>query len=120
MVVLWGRAESVLGHGLRSADGAAAGGVTAAGVIPVRCRATDPVIETVLVLITRYAAAYVLGEVPHVSLVMAVIVAGLAIGARRDRITTAQIRLQLRSVTRRSSSCWKVWRSASSACSCRR
>jgi monovalent cation/hydrogen antiporter len=34
----------------------------------------------------------------HVSPVMAVIVTGLAIGARRDRITTAQTRLQLHSV----------------------
>jgi NhaP-type Na+/H+ or K+/H+ antiporter len=40
----------------------------------------------------------VLGDVLHVSPVMAVIVAGLAIGARRDRITTAQTRLQLHSV----------------------
>ncbi len=80
-----------------AAGGAAAGGVIAAGVIPVRRRVTDPVLETVLALITPYAA-YVLGEVLHVSPVMAVIVAGLAIGARRDRITTAQTRLQLHSV----------------------
>ena len=39
-----------------------------------------------------------LGGVLHVSPVMAVIVAGLAIGAWRDRITTAQTRLQLHSV----------------------
>ena len=80
-----------------AAGGAAAGGVIAAGVIPVRRRVTDPVLETVLALITPYAA-YVLGEALHVSPVMAVIVAGLAIGARRDRITTAQTRLQLHSV----------------------
>ena len=77
--------------------GAAAGGVIAAGVIPVRRRVTDPVLETVLALITPYAA-YVAGEVLHVSPVMAVIVAGLAVGGRRDRITTAQTRLQLHSV----------------------
>ena len=69
----------------------------AAGVIPVRRRVTDPVLETVLALVTPYAA-FVLGEVLHVSPVMAVIVAGLVIGARRDRITTAQTRLQLHSV----------------------
>ena len=80
-----------------AAGGAAVGGVIAAGVIPVRRRVTDPVLETVLALITPYAA-FVLGEVLHVSPVMAVIVAGLAIGARRDRITTAQTRLQLHSV----------------------
>jgi CPA1 family monovalent cation:H+ antiporter len=80
-----------------AAGGAAAGGVIAAAVIPVRRRVTDPVLETVLALITPYAA-YVAGEALHVSPVMAVIVAGLAIGARRDRITTAQTRLQLNSV----------------------
>jgi monovalent cation/hydrogen antiporter len=80
-----------------AAGGAAAGGVIAAGVIPVRRRVTDPVLETVLALVTPYAA-YVLGEVLHVSPVMTVIVAGLAIGARRERITTAQTRLQLHSV----------------------
>jgi CPA1 family monovalent cation:H+ antiporter len=80
-----------------AAGGAAAGGVIAAGVIPVRRRVTDPVLETVLALITPYAA-YVASEVLHVSPVMAVMVAGLAIGARRDRITTAQTRLQLHSV----------------------
>ena len=77
--------------------GAAAGGVIAAGVIAVRWRVTDPVLETVLALITPYAA-YVLGAALHVSPVMAVIVAGLAIGARRAGITTAQTRLQLHSV----------------------
>jgi CPA1 family monovalent cation:H+ antiporter len=71
--------------------------VIAAGVIPVRRRITDPVPETVLALITPYAA-FLLGEVLHVSPVMAVIVAGLVIGGRRERITTAQTRLQLHSV----------------------
>ena len=80
-----------------SAGGAAVGGVVAAGIIPVRRRVTDPVIETVLALITPYAA-YVAGEALHVSPVMTVIVTGLVIGARRDRITTAQTRLQLHSV----------------------
>jgi CPA1 family monovalent cation:H+ antiporter len=80
-----------------AAGGAAAGGVIAAGIISVRRRITDPVLETVLALITPYAA-YVLGEVLHVSPVMAVIVAGLAIGGRRNQITTAQTRLQLHSV----------------------
>jgi Na+/H+ antiporter len=80
-----------------AAGGAAAGGVVAAGVIAVRRHVTDPVLETVLALITPYAA-YVLGAALHVSPVMAVIVAGLAIGARRARITTAQTRLQLHAV----------------------
>ena len=77
--------------------GAAAGAVVAAGVIVVRRRITDPVLETVAALITPYVA-YLLGEVLHVSGVTAVIVAGLAIGTQRSKITTAQTRLQLHSV----------------------
>ena len=80
-----------------AAGGAAAGGVVAAGVLAVRRRVTDPVLETVVALITPYAA-YVLGAAAHVSPVMAVIVAGLAIGTRREKITTPQTRLQLHSV----------------------
>ena len=80
-----------------AAGGAAVGGVIAAGVIPLRRRITDPVLETVVALVTPYAA-FVLGEALHVSPVMAVIITGLAVGARRTRITTAQTRLQLHSV----------------------
>jgi CPA1 family monovalent cation:H+ antiporter len=80
-----------------AAGGAAAGGAAAVGVIAVRRHVTDPVLDTVMALITPYAA-YVLGATLHVSPVMAVIVAGLAIGARRAKITTAQTRLQLHSV----------------------
>ena len=80
-----------------AAGGAAVGGVVAAGVLAVRRRVADPVLETVVALITPYAA-YVLGAAAHVSPVMAVIVAGLAIGTRREKITTAQTRLQLHSV----------------------
>src|SRR5262249_13087973 len=69
----------------------------AAGVIVVRRRITDPVLETVTALITPYVA-YLLGETLRVSGVTAVIVAGLAVGARRAAITTAQTRLQLHSV----------------------
>jgi Na+/H+ antiporter len=77
--------------------GVLAGGAVAAGVIVVRYRITDPVLETVAALITPYAA-YLLSEVLHVSGVTAVIVAGLVIGARRSKITTAQTRLQLHAV----------------------
>ena len=77
--------------------GAAVGFAIAAGVIAVRRRISDPVLETVTALVTPYAA-YLLGETLHVSGVTAVIVAGLAIGAWRSKITTAQTRLQLHSV----------------------
>jgi len=80
-----------------AAGGAAVGGVLAAGVILLRRRVTDPVLETVIALVTPYAA-YVLGAAVHVSPVTAVIVTGLVIGGRRERITTAQSRLQLHSV----------------------
>ena len=63
----------------------------------VRRRITDPVLETVAALLTPYVV-YLLGETLHVSGVTAVIVAGLAIGAWRAKITTAQTRLQLHSV----------------------
>src|SRR5581483_10518505 len=77
--------------------GAAAGGVLAAGVVLLRRRVTDPVLETVIALVTPYAA-YVLGAALHVSPVLAVIVAGLVTGGRRDLITSARSRLQLHSV----------------------
>jgi CPA1 family monovalent cation:H+ antiporter len=77
--------------------GAAVGCVLAAGVVLLRRRVTDPVLETVIALVTPYAA-YVLGAALHVSPVTAVIVTGLVIGGRRERITTAQSRLQLHSV----------------------
>jgi CPA1 family monovalent cation:H+ antiporter len=77
--------------------GALAGAVVAAGVAVVRRRINDPVLETVTALITPYVA-YLLGETLGVSGVTAVIVAGLVIGTRRSKITTAQTRLQLHSV----------------------
>jgi Na+/H+ antiporter len=95
-------AGSVLLHGtarfaILTAGGAAAGGVLAAGAVRLRRRVTDPVLETVIALVTPYAA-YVLGAALHVSPVLAVIVAGLVTGGRRDQITSARSRLQLHSV----------------------
>jgi CPA1 family monovalent cation:H+ antiporter len=92
-VVLHGAGQFVLLAG----GGVLAGGAVAIGAIVVRRRITDPVLETVAALITPYAA-YLLGERLHVSAVTAVIVAGLAVGARRSSITTAQTRLQVHSV----------------------
>ena len=63
----------------------------------VRRRITDPVLETVAALITPYAA-FLLGEAVHASGVTAVIVAGLAVGAWRPKITTARTRLQVHAV----------------------
>jgi len=80
-----------------AAGGAGVGCVLAAGVVLLRRRVTDPVLETVIALVTPYAA-YVLGAALHVSPVTTVIVTGLVIGGRRERITTAPTRLQLHSV----------------------
>jgi CPA1 family monovalent cation:H+ antiporter len=91
--LLHGAGEFVLLAG----GGALAGAVVAVGVIVLRRRITDPMLETVTALITPYVA-YLLGELLHVSGVTAVIVAGLIIGARRSAITTAQTRLQLHAV----------------------
>jgi monovalent cation/hydrogen antiporter len=92
-LVLHGAARFVILAG----GGALVGGVVAAGVIVVRRRVTDPVLETVAALLTPFAA-FLLGEMCHVSGVSAVIVAGLVVGAWRTRITTAQTRLQVHSV----------------------
>ena len=92
--VLWhGAAQFVVLAG----GGALAGGVIAAVVMAVRRRITDPVLESVVALVTPYAA-YVLGTALHVSGVTAVIVGGLVVGTQRARITTAATRLQVHAV----------------------
>jgi monovalent cation/hydrogen antiporter len=95
-------AGGVLWHGavqfvVLAGGGVLAGGLIAAVVVAVRSRITDPVLESVVALITPYAA-YVLAESVHVSGVTAVIVAGLVVGTRRGRITTATTRLQVQAV----------------------
>ncbi len=98
---VWRRRGGILRHGVGEFAVLAGGGAGwhrgRAGVIVVRRRITDPVLETVAALVTPYAA-YLLGETFHVSGVTSVIVADLVIRARRSRITTAQTRLHLRLV----------------------
>ena len=92
--VLWhGAAQFVVLAG----GGALAGAAVGLAVIGAGSRVTDPVLESVIALVAPYAA-YVLGELLHVSGVTAVIVAGLAVGARRTRISTAATRLQVHAV----------------------
>ena len=93
---------AVLWHGvaqfvLLAGGGVLAGGVIAAAVIGARSRINDPVLESVIALVAPYAA-YVLGESLHVSGVTAVIVAGLVVGSRRTRISTAASRLQVHAI----------------------
>jgi len=92
--VLWHAATQFV---VLAGGGALAGGLIAAVVVLVHSRITDPVLESVVALITPYAA-YVVGTALHLSGVTAVIVAGLIVGTRRARITTAATRLQVHAV----------------------
>ncbi|MDF3290212.1 Na+/H+ antiporter [Streptomyces silvisoli] len=82
----------VLGGG-----GALIGGAVAAVVVLVRRRTEDPVLETVIALVTPYAS-YVLAEDLHTSGVTAVIVAGVILGSTGHKLTNAPIRLQIHAV----------------------
>jgi monovalent cation/hydrogen antiporter len=77
--------------------GAAVGAAVAAGVTLIRRRTEDPVLETVIALVTPYGS-YVLAEQVGASGVSAVVVAGVILGTRISRLTTAHIRLQLHAV----------------------
>ncbi|NUP51689.1 MAG: Na+/H+ antiporter [Catenulispora sp.] len=77
--------------------GIVVGAVVAAVVAALRSRADDPVLQTVIALITPYAA-YLLAENIDVSGVTAVVVAGVVSGSLGHRITDARTRLHLQSV----------------------
>ncbi|HEY1573587.1 MAG TPA: Na+/H+ antiporter [Pseudonocardiaceae bacterium] len=82
---------------LLAGGGTLVGAVVAGGVVLIRRRTTDPVLETVIALVTPYAA-YVLAEALHGSGVTAVVVASVVIGARASRLSTPHIRLQVDAV----------------------
>lgn len=92
-----GWAKGIGQFALLAGGGAAAGAVLAGGVALIRRRITDPVLETVVALVTPYAA-YVLAETLKVSGVTSVVVASVILSSRTVRLTTAQTRLQLHSV----------------------
>ncbi|MEU1516048.1 Na+/H+ antiporter [Streptomyces sp. NPDC005811] len=77
--------------------GTVIGAVIAGVVALIRRRTEDPVLETVIALVTPYIA-YVLAEAAHASGVTSVVVAGVVLGGRGDRLTNARIRLQLHAV----------------------
>ncbi len=77
--------------------GALIGGLVAAGVSLIRRRTEDPVLESVIALLTPYVA-YVLAETIHASGVTAVVVAAIIIGVKQHELTNAGIRLQLSAV----------------------
>src|SRR4051794_28317139 len=94
-VVSWGHVASEFG--LLAVGGAAVGAVVAAGVAVIRRRTEDPVLESVIALVTPYLA-YVLAEQVHGSGVTAVVVASVTLGALRPKLTSPRIRLQLAAV----------------------
>jgi CPA1 family monovalent cation:H+ antiporter len=77
--------------------GALVGAAVAGAVALIRRRTEDPVLETVIALVTPYAA-YVLAEDVHASGVTAVVVAGVVLGGQTQRLTNAPIRLQVHAV----------------------
>jgi len=83
---------------LLAGGGAIVGALVAGGVILIRKRTVDPVLETVISLVTPYAA-YVLAEAVHASGVTAVVLCSVVVGTRTDGLTNARIRLQLTAVT---------------------
>jgi Na+/H+ antiporter len=73
------------------------GALAAGGAFLIRRRTEDPVLETVVSLVTPYAA-YVAAESVGGSGVTAVVVASVILGTQATRLTTAAIRLQLGAV----------------------
>jgi monovalent cation/hydrogen antiporter len=82
---------------LLGGGGVAAGVLVAGGVAIIRRRTEDPVLETVIALVTPYSA-YVLAEGVHASGVTAVVTAAVILGRQAPALTTANIRLQLTAV----------------------
>jgi monovalent cation/hydrogen antiporter len=82
---------------LLAGGGAVLGALVAGGVYLVRRRTENPVLESVVALVTPYAA-YVLAEALHTSGVTAVVVASVVLGTQATRLTTAHIRLQVGAV----------------------
>lgn len=93
--VSWGHTAVEFGHLV--GGGLLVGVLIAAGAYVVRRHTEDPVLETVLSLVTPYAA-YVLAEAIGGSGVTAVVVAAVILGTQATRLTTARIRLQLGAV----------------------
>jgi Na+/H+ antiporter len=93
--ISWG--HTAVEFAILAGGGVAVGAVTAAGAFVIRRRTEDPVLETVVALVTSYGS-YVLAESIHTSGVTAVVVASVILGTQATRLTNARIRLQLSAV----------------------
>ncbi|WP_406637663.1 Na+/H+ antiporter [Amycolatopsis sp. WGS_07] len=82
---------------LLAGGGLVVGALTAAGAFVIRRRTEDPVLETVVALVTPYAG-YVIAESVGASGVTAVVVASVILGTQAERLSTARIRLQVGAV----------------------
>jgi monovalent cation/hydrogen antiporter len=94
--VSWG--HTVTEFLVLAGGGMLAGAVAAAGAFLIRRRTEDPVLETVVALVTPYAA-YVLAESVGGSGVTAVVLAAVVLGTQATRLTTAAVRIQLGAVS---------------------
>jgi Na+/H+ antiporter len=83
---------------LLAVGGTLIGVAVSGGVAAVRRRTEDPVLESVIALVTPYAA-FVLAESVGASGVTAVVVAAILLGQQSANLTTAHIRLQLAAVS---------------------
>ncbi|MDQ2727489.1 MAG: cation:proton antiporter, partial [Actinomycetota bacterium] len=93
--VAWGSAA--LQFVRLAGGGCLIGALLAAGVVVVRRRIDDPVVNTVTALVAPYLV-YVVAEVAHTSGVTAVVIASLVVGTRAGRRTAARSRLQVDAV----------------------
>jgi CPA1 family monovalent cation:H+ antiporter len=91
----WGRTAAEFA--ILAGGGVAVGAVIAVGAFLIRRRTEDPVLETVVALVTPYGA-YVLAESIHASGITAVVVASVILGTQATRMTNPRIRLQLSAV----------------------
>lgn len=90
--------QHVAGEFALLALGGAVCGAAVAGVVALlRLKTEDPVVESVITLVTPYVA-FVAAEAFHASGILAVVVASVILGALASRLTTPAIRLQIHAV----------------------
>ncbi|MGW5663267.1 Na+/H+ antiporter [Streptomyces sp. NPDC003758] len=93
-ITLSGTVEQFL---ILAGGGVLIGAAVAAVVTLIRRRTEDPMLDTVIALVTPYAS-YVIAEQSHTSGVTAVIVSGVVLGSTGHKLSNAPIRLQVHAV----------------------